>query len=78
MLAAAVLAALLVRASRSTLEAAFAAAAEVRSLGALLCVSALPAALLTVELVDVRSTFDAARAAVLPVPFFIVPFLLQR
>ena len=77
MLAAAVFADLLVRPSVKTLDAAFAAAADVRSLGALLCVRALPAALLTVVLVDVRSTLAAARAAVLPVPFFIVPSLLS-
>lgn len=76
-LAAAVLAALLVRPSRNTFDAAFAAAADVRSLGALLCVRALPAAFLTVLLVDVRSTLAAARAAVLPVPFFIVRFLFN-
>ena len=81
MLAAAVFAALLVRPSRNTLDAAFAAPAEVRSFGALLCVSALPAAFLTVLLVEVRKTLAAAPAALLPVPFFIIclPFdLLSR
>lgn len=72
MLAAAVFAALLVRPSRNTLDAAFATTADVRSLGALLCVSALPAALLTVLLVEVRKTLAAARAALLPVPFFMI------
>lgn len=75
MLAAAVFAALLVRPSRNTLEAALAAAAEVRSFGALLWVRALPAAFLTVLLVDVRNTLAAARAALLPVPFFIIYLL---
>lgn len=73
MLAAAVFAALLVRPSRNTLEAAFAAPAEVRSLGALLWVKALPAAFRTVVLLDVRKTFAAALAALLPVPRFINP-----
>lgn len=76
MLAAAVLAASLVRPSRNTFDAAFAAGADVRSLGALLCVNALPAAFLTALLVEVLNTLAAARAAVLPVPFFIVPFLV--
>lgn len=70
MLAAAFRAALLNRLSRMTFEAAFAAALEVVSLGALLCVKALPAAFLAVLLVDVRNVFDAALAAPLLVPFF--------
>ena len=75
MLAAAVLAALLVRPSRNTLDAALAAAAEVRSLGALLCVNALPAAFRTVVLLEVRKTLAAALAALLPVPRFIIYLL---
>jgi len=71
-LAAAVFAAALVRPSRNTLEAALAAAADVRSTGALLCVRALPAAVLTALLVEVCKTLDAALAARDPVPFFIM------
>lgn len=70
-LAAAVFAALLVRPSRKTCEAALAAAADVRSTGALLWVSALPATVLTALLVEVCKTLDAALAARDPVPFFI-------
>jgi hypothetical protein len=70
-LAAAFLAALLKRLSLITFEAAFAANLEVVSLGALLWVKALPAALLAVLLVDVLSVFDAAFAELRLVPFFI-------
>jgi len=70
-LPAADLADLLVLPSRSTFEAALAAFSEVVSLGALLCVSALAAADLTVLLVDVRSAFDALFAALPPVVFAI-------
>jgi hypothetical protein len=62
-LAAAFLAALLNRLSRITFDAAFAAAFEVVSFGALLCVNALPAAFRAVLLVEVRKVFEAARAA---------------
>jgi hypothetical protein len=71
-LPAADLAALLVLPSRSTFEAAFAALSDVTSLGALVCASALPAALFTVLLVEVRSAFEALFAALLPVVLAIV------
>lgn len=64
-------AALLVRPSLSTSDAALAAAFEVTSRGALLCVSALAAALFTVLLVEVRRALEALRAALGLVPFFI-------
>jgi hypothetical protein len=65
-------AALLVLPSRSTFEAAFADPPDVTSLGAFVCVSALPAALFTVLLVEVRSAFDALFAALPPVVLAIV------
>jgi hypothetical protein len=68
-LPAAALESALVRPSRRTCEAAFAAAAEVRSPGALLCVNALPAAFLEFVPDDgLSSTFAADRAALRPVP----------
>jgi hypothetical protein len=66
------LAALLVLPSRSTFEAAFAAPSDVTSLGAFVCVSALPAALCTLLLVEVRNAFDALLAALSPVVLAIV------
>lgn len=72
-LPAAALESALVRPSRRTCEAAFAAAAEVRSPGALLCVNALPAAFLEFVPDDgLSNTFAADRAALRPVPLFIV------
>lgn len=68
-LPAAVFAALLVRPSRNTLDADFAAFGEVVSWGAFACVSALAAAVFTVLLVDVRRALEAARAALLLVVF---------
>jgi hypothetical protein len=64
---------LLVRPSRSTLEASFAAGAEVTFFGALVCESALPAAVfdLGAELVFVN-VFDALVAAFDPVTFAFV------
>jgi hypothetical protein len=70
-LPAADLAALLVLPSRNTFEAAFDAFSDVVSLGALLCVSALAAAVFTVLLVEVRSAFEALFAALPPVVFAI-------
>lgn len=77
MLAAAVLAALLVRPSRRTFDAAVAAAGDVRSFGALLCVRALPAAFRAVVLLEVRKTLAAAVAALLLVPCFIIHLLFD-
>ena len=75
MLAAALFEAFPLRPSRKTFEAALAALAEVVSPGALLCVRALPAAVLEALLVDLLlKTFEAAFAAFEPVPFF-MPFL---
>lgn len=63
---------LAVRPSRKTWEDAFAAGADVRSLGALLCVNALPAAFLEFAPDDgLSKTFAAAFAAFGLVPFFI-------
>jgi hypothetical protein len=76
-LAAALFAAFEVRPSLSTFEAAFAAAGVVVSRGALDCVSALAAALFTALLVEVRSAFDAAFAALGLVPFFIHVLLVK-
>jgi hypothetical protein len=63
-----------VRPSLKTLDATEAILAEVRSLGALLCVSALAAALLEFLLVDALfRTFAAALATLELVPLFIQP-----
>jgi hypothetical protein len=61
---------LLVLPSRKTFDAAFDACGEVASFGALLCVSALAAAVLEAFPVErFCKVFDAAEAAFLPVTF---------
>jgi hypothetical protein len=73
-LPAALFEALVVRPSRKTWEAAFATGADVRSLGALLCVNALAAAFLEFLPDDgLSKTIAAVFATFGLVPFFISP-----